>query len=66
MIISGTVLVGIGLLVTFGPKLPFLRQIGHLPGDIVIHTPRFSFYFPIITCLLVSLLLSLLLLILRR
>ena len=35
-----------------GVKLPF--RLGRLPGDIVYQQPNFSFYFPIVTCLLLS------------
>ena len=46
---------------------PFLsRYFGRLPGDIVIRRPGFTFVFPIVTCLLLSLLLTLLLSIFRR
>lgn len=46
---------------------PFLsRHLGRLPGDIVIRRPGFTFAFPILTCLLLSLLLSLLLWLFRR
>lgn len=40
--------------------------LGHLPGDIVVERERFRFYFPLATCLLISLLLSLILWFLRR
>jgi hypothetical protein len=56
LIISGLLLVGIGLFVTFGGKFDFL---GKLPGDIRIERENFSFFFPLGTCLLISLLLSL-------
>jgi hypothetical protein len=46
---------------------PFLsRYLGRLPGDIVVRRPGFTFAFPIVTCLLVSLLLTLLLWLFRR
>lgn len=40
--------------------------LGHLPGDLVIEKERFRFYFPLATCLLISLLLSLILWFFRR
>jgi hypothetical protein len=55
LIIMGVVLVGIGLLIYLGGNLPFL---GKLPGDIRVERPNFRFYFPIATCLLISLLLT--------
>ena len=57
LVIFGLVAVVAGLLLIFGPKIPWL---GRLPGDIVIKRENFSFYFPLTTCLLVSLLLTLL------
>jgi hypothetical protein len=60
LIIAGLVLVGIGLLIKLG--LP----IGRLPGDIVIKRGDSSFYFPIVTCIVVSVVLSLLAAVFRR
>ena len=60
LIIIGLVLVGIGLLMKLG--LP----IGRLPGDIVIRRGSGTFYFPIVTCVVVSLVVSLLAIIFRR
>ena len=57
LIVSGLVLAAIGLFISLGGKFNFL---GKLPGDIHIERENFSFYFPLGTCLLVSLLLSLL------
>ena len=42
------------------------RYFGRLPGDIVVRRPGFTFVFPIVTCLVLSLLLSLLLWIFRK
>jgi len=58
LMILGLVLVGVGLLLLFGSKLPWL---GKLPGDIIVERKNFTFYFPITTSILISLLLSLLL-----
>lgn len=63
LIILGIALVIIGLLLTFTGKLPFF---GKLPGDIRIERENFSFYFPLGTCLLLSLLLSLIFWLFRR
>lgn len=59
LVIVGLVLVGVGLLIIFGEYLPF--RIGRLPGDIVIKGKRSTFYFPLMTCVLLSLLGSLVL-----
>jgi hypothetical protein len=63
LIILGLALVACGLLLTFAGKIPLL---GKLPGDIRIEREHGSFYFPLGTCLLLSLLLSLLLWLFRR
>jgi len=56
LIIFGVVLIGVGLLLTFINKIPFL---GKLPGDILIQKKNFSFYFPLTTSILISIILSL-------
>lgn len=56
-LILGVVLVGIGALLYFGGKLPF--RLGRLPGDIHLQGRHGSFYFPIVTCILLSAALSL-------
>jgi hypothetical protein len=58
LLVVGVVLVGAGALLVFGAKLPF--RLGRLPGDIVYQGRNTSFYFPILTCLVVSLALTLL------
>jgi len=52
LLIAGAILVGAGLLLTFGARLPF--RLGHLPGDIAYRGRHGSFYFPIVTCILLS------------
>ena len=63
LIVAGILLVAAGLFLTFGGKLNF---VGKLPGDIRIERDNFSLFFPLGTCLLVSLLLSLIFWIFRR
>ena len=60
LIAFGLILVLAGVLIQAG--LP----LGRLPGDIVIRRGNSTFYFPIVTCLLASVVLSLLALVLRR
>ena len=60
LITVGAILIAAGLLIQFGVP------IGRLPGDITIRRGQGTFYFPIVTCLLLSLLISLLLSIFRR
>lgn len=58
LVIFGIVLAGVGVFVLIGGKLPF--RLGHLPGDIAYQGRNGSFYFPIVTCLLLSAVLTLL------
>ena len=57
LIILGLVLVAVGILITLGARLPI--KLGRLPGDIVLRGKNDVFYFPIVTCILVSAVLSL-------
>jgi Protein of unknown function (DUF2905) len=59
LLIGGLVLVAAGAFLFFGARLPF--RIGRLPGDIAIEGRRGSFYFPVVTSLLLSVALTLLL-----
>jgi len=56
LIIMGIFLVVVGVAFIWGPKIPFL---GKLPGDIYVRKGNFAFYFPVVTCILVSLILTL-------
>jgi hypothetical protein len=64
LIVAGVVLIAVGVLVMLLGKLPI--RLGHLPGDIEIHGKNSSFYFPLATCLLISLVASLVMWLLRR
>jgi len=64
LIIIGVLLIVAGLAVTFGGRLPI--RLGRLPGDIAIHGRNSSFYFPLTTCILLSVLISLAMWIFRR
>ena len=58
LFIVGIVLVSAGTLLMLGAKLPL--RLGRLPGDIVVQGRNSSFYFPIVTCVIVSVALTLL------
>jgi len=58
LILLGAVLSAVGLILLFFQKVPFL---GKLPGDILIKRENFTFSFPLATCIVVSLLISLIL-----
>jgi len=64
-IILGLALVVLGTVLSFSDFFSFLR-LGRLPGDIQIKRENFSFYFPITTCILLSVMLTLLLYLFRK
>ncbi|MCX7846344.1 MAG: DUF2905 domain-containing protein [Dictyoglomaceae bacterium] len=57
-IILGIILIILGVFLAYGSKI---LPLGRLPGDIKIERKNFVFYFPITTCLLLSLILTLIL-----
>jgi len=63
LILFGLILAAVGGLILFVGKVPF---IGKLPGDIYIQRKNFSFYFPLTTSILLSILLTLLFSLFRR
>jgi len=63
LICLGLFLVIVGIAFTLMGKIPWF---GHLPGDITIERERFTFYFPLATCLIISIVLSIVLYLLRR
>jgi hypothetical protein len=64
MMIIGGVIVLVGLFLTFGPRLPF--QLGRLPLDFSVKRENFSFYFPLGTSILISIVLTLVLSLFNR
>ena len=63
LIFLGIALVVIGLLITFVGRF---TPLGRLPGDIVVRRPNFTFYFPVVTSILLSLVLTLVMWFLQR
>ena len=55
LLICGGVIIVIGLLLVFSQYIPFF---GKLPGDIFVKKDNFSFYFPIVTFLIISIILT--------
>jgi hypothetical protein len=64
LITIGLVLVAVGVLLTVAERLPF--KLGRLPGDIFIQGKHSTFYFPLVTCLILSAVLSLVMWLARR
>lgn len=63
LIAAGLLLAAVGLILVFGGRIPFL---GRLPGDIVVRRENFTFYFPLATSIILSLVLTLLVYLFRR
>ena len=63
LIIVGIIIIVVGVVLMYGNKIPF---IGKLPGDIYIKKKNFTFYFPLATSILISLLLTLIFYIIRK
>lgn len=63
LIFAGIMLIFIGIILIWGGKIPLL---GKLPGDIHIKRDNFQFYFPLATCLLLSLIITIIIALLRR
>ncbi len=63
LIVIGAILVLVGMALLLAPKIPWL---GRLPGDIVLKRENFSFYFPLGTCILISIILTLILYLFRK
>jgi Protein of unknown function (DUF2905) len=63
LIYFGIAVVVLGLIFSVVGKIPWL---GNLPGDITIQRERFTFYFPLTTCILISVIITLVLYFFRR
>jgi hypothetical protein len=64
LLILGTLLLVVGAFFFFGGRLPF--RLGRLPGDIVHRGEHTTFYFPIMTCIVLSVAVTLLFWLLSR
>lgn len=64
LVIAGVVLIVVGGIVMLADRLPF--KLGRLPGDIFFQGKHGSFYFPVVTCLLLSAILSLVMWLINR
>lgn len=58
LLIFGVILVAVGLVFMFADKIPFM---GRLPGDFLIRKKNFTLYLPLATCILLSILLTVIL-----
>jgi hypothetical protein len=63
LILLGVFIILVGLFLLLGEKIPWL---GRLPGDIIIRKKNFTFYFPIVTSILISIILTLFFMLFRK
>ncbi len=63
LVFAGIFILVLGIVFLFGDKIPF---IGRLPGDIIIKKKNFTFYFPIVTSILLSLIVSLIFYLIKK
>jgi len=66
LLITGAAAIIIGLILIYGEKFPLLKSLGRLPGDIRIKRDNFSFYFPLTTCIILSILATIILRIISK
>jgi hypothetical protein len=62
-ILLGILMIVLGLFLWLGDKIPW---IGRLPGDILVKKENFTFYFPIVTCIIMSIILTILFSLFRK
>ena len=67
MVQKTLIIIGI-LFILVGLLYPFLKDLGlgRLPGDIIVKKENFTFYFPIVTCIVVSIVVSLILIFFKK
>jgi len=63
LILLGVSIILVGVFLLVGEKIPW---VGRLPGDIIIKRERFTFYFPLATSILISIILTLLFTLFRK
>lgn len=66
LILLGAAIAALGLLLWLGGSLPWFSRLGRLPGDIYVHRGNFTFYFPLATSIVISIIASLIFALLRR
>ena len=70
LILAGILLaiggLGVWVFASFGSSIPWLNRFGSLPGDIYIKRGNFTFYFPLMTSIVISVVLSIIFALLKR
>jgi hypothetical protein len=66
LVVIGIAFIATGWFFWSGASMPLVGRLGRLPGDIFIRRGSFTFYFPLTSSIVLSIVLSLILLLLRR
>lgn len=66
LIIVGLAAITVGLIFIYSEKFPLLKYPGRLPGDIFIKKGNFSFYFPVATCIVLSIIFTIIIRIISK
>ncbi len=66
IVVIGLIVAACGFVIWAAPSIPFLARVGRLPGDIIVRRGNFTFYFPLVTSIVISVVLSLLFALMRR
>jgi hypothetical protein len=66
IVVIGLVVAARGFAIWAAPSLPLIGRIGRLPGDIVVRRGNFTLYFPLVTSIVISVVLSALFALMRR
>ncbi|KAA0258206.1 DUF2905 domain-containing protein [Deferribacter autotrophicus] len=61
LLIFGIIFIVIGIILIFSNKIPNIFNLGRLPGDIYYKKGNFTFYFPIVSSIIISIILTLIL-----
>jgi Protein of unknown function (DUF2905) len=62
----GLIIAACGFVIWAAPSIPIIGRLGRLPGDIIVHRGNSTFYFPLMTSIVISVVLSLLFALMRR
>jgi hypothetical protein len=65
IVVIGLIVAACGFIIWVAPSIPILGRVGRLPGDIIVRRGNFTFYFPLMTSIVISVVLSLLFALMR-
>jgi hypothetical protein len=66
IVVFGLIVAACGFAIWAAPSIPLIGRIGRLPGDIIVRRGNFILYFPLVTSIVISVVLSLLFALMRR